>query len=230
MNESPLQIAIDGPVASGKGDIASRLARKLNILYIYTGAMYRALALLCIHSKVNLKDEKGVLDLLSDHSITMGEPDPTSSYAYAVFLDGKDVTDRITHQDTAQGASDVGSLAGVRSWMVDAQRAIANGKRVVMEGRDIALRVLPNAQLKIYLTATVEERSKRRHADWLAKGFLKTYESTLEDTKIRDLQDMTRSVDPLQKVEGVWVLDTTGMTQAQVIDTIVQELQKRRLL
>jgi cytidylate kinase len=98
-----------------------------------------------------------------------------------------------------------------------------------MEGRDIALRVLPNAQLKIYLTATVEERSKRRHADWLAKGYKKTYESTLEDTKIRDMQDMTRSVDPLQKVEGVWELDTTGMTQTQVIDTIVQELQKRGL-
>lgn len=230
MNETPLQIAIDGPVASGKGDIAARLARKLNLLYIYTGAMYRALALACIQSNVMCKDEPAVLSLLTTHTITMGVPDSSSTYAYAVFLDGEDVTERITHQDTAQGASDVGSLGGVRSWMVSAQRSIAEGKRVVMEGRDIGLRVLPNAQLKIYLTASVEERARRRHADWISKGIQKTYERTLEDTKIRDTQDMNRAVDPLQKVEGVWELDTTGMTQQHVIDTIVQELKRRNLI
>lgn len=230
MNESPLQIAIDGPVASGKGDIASKLARSLGLLYIYTGAMYRALALLCLRSKVDFKNEPEVLHLLTLHTITMAEPDVSSPYAYTVLLDGENVTERITHQDTAQGASDVGSLAGVRSWMVTAQRHIAEGKRVVMEGRDIALRVLPDAQLKIYLTASVKERARRRHADWIAKGIQKTYESTLEDTKIRDLQDMTRTIDPLQKVEGVWELDTTGMTQLQVIGTIEQELRKRGLI
>lgn len=223
MNEAFLQIAIDGPVASGKGAVSFGLAKKLGLLYINTGAMYRALALACIEHGISLKDESSVLSILSKHTISFGDQNE-------ILLDGKNVTERITYQDTAQGASDVGSLGGVRSRMVIAQQKLAEGKRVVMEGRDIALRVLPNAQLKIYLTASVEERARRRHADWLSKGIQKTYESTLEDTKIRDLQDMTRRVDPLQKVDGVWELDTTGMTLRQVIDTIVQELHIRGLL
>ena len=230
MSALPLQIAIDGPVASGKGDIAARIARKFHLLYIYTGAMYRALALLCIRHGVSFKDEAHVLPLLQSHAIAITEPSADAAFSYAISIDGEDVTERITHQDTAQGASDVGSIASVRSWMVMAQQRIAQGKRVVMEGRDIALRVLPNAQLKIYLTATVEERARRRHADWITKGISKSFEETLSDTKIRDTQDMTRSVDPLQKVAGVWELDTTGMTQTQVLDTIEQEIRNRGLL
>ncbi len=227
MSELPLQIAIDGPVASGKGDIAARLASTFHLLYVYTGAMYRALALLCIQSGVPLKDESAVLSLLKKHSIAMSQPPVGSFYPYHITLNGVDVTERITHQDTAQGASDVGSLKAVRAWMVDVQKQIAKDNRVVMEGRDIALRVLPFAQLKIYLTASVEARAKRRYAQWLEKGIQKTFEETLEDTKIRDQQDMNRAVDPLQKMPDAWELDTTEMTQDQVIDTIKRELQKR---
>lgn len=230
MNTTCLQIAIDGPVASGKGDIAARLAEKFGLLYIYTGAMYRALALSCIRAQISCKDEKNVLLQLATHEITMRVPDIHSSYSYCVLLGGEDVTERITHQDTAQGASDVGSIAAVRTQMVAKQQKIAENNRVVMEGRDIALRVLPHAQLKIYLTASVEARAKRRYNDWVHKGIRKSYEETLEDTKIRDLQDMTRVADPLQKVDGAWELDTTEMTQDMVVEAIEKELLRRDLL
>jgi cytidylate kinase len=227
---APLQIAIDGPVASGKGDIASRLAGKLNLLYIYTGAMYRALALACIRQGVSCTDEIKVMRILQDISIEIVAPDSESVYPYAILLDHKDVTERISKQDTAQGASDVGILPGVRRLMVTRQKKMAQGKRVVMEGRDIGLRVLPEAGMKIYLTASVGERARRRFLQWQQKGIKKTFEKTLTDTKIRDLQDTTREIDPLQKLSDAWELDTTHMSQDQVVRRICGELKKRNLI
>jgi CMP/dCMP kinase len=221
MNE-PLHIAIDGPVASGKGDIASRLAQKLHLLYIYTGSMYRALALACINAGVPCHDESRVMGVLKTISI-----DVTPN---TILLNGKDVRVRIMKQDVAQGASDVGVFASVRQWMVARQQEMAKGKRVVMEGRDIGLRVLPDAQLKIFLTASVEVRARRRFLQWQEKGIQKTFEETVSDTKMRDLQDTTRSVDPLQKLAGAWELDTTEMSQEEVVAVIIAELKKRKLV
>ena len=226
----PLQIAIDGPVASGKGDIASRLAGKLQLLYIYTGAMYRALALACIQQGVSCKDEKQVMSILRNISIEIVAPESDSEYPYAILLNHKDVTERISKQDTAQGASDVGILPGVRRLMVARQKEMALGKRVVMEGRDIGLRVLPAARMKIFLTASVSERARRRFLQWQQKGIKKTLKETLTDTKIRDLQDTTREIDPLQKLSGAWELDTTHLTQDEVVGKICEELKKRALL
>lgn len=230
MNDQTLAIAIDGPVASGKGEIAARLASTLHLLYIYTGAMYRALALACINEGVPFKDEKRVESLLERSDIDMSAPDPGSGYPYKIVLNGQDVTARIIKQDTAQGASDVGSLSGVRKWMVKRQKEIARGKRIVMEGRDIGLRVLPDAQLKIYLTASLDERAKRRFNQWQTQGIQKTLEETKEDTRIRDLQDTTRKIDPLQKVDDAWELDTTHMNPDEVVTTIIGELKRRRLV
>jgi CMP/dCMP kinase len=230
MNASPLAIAIDGPVASGKGEIASRLATQLDLLYIYTGAMYRALALACIEAGIPFKDEKKVVALLEQITIDVVASSKNSVYPYTVLLNGKDVTDRIIKPDTAQGSSDVGSLAPVRKWMVERQKEMAKEKRVVMEGRDIALRVLPDAQLKIYLTASVEARAQRRFDQWRKKGIQKTLEETIADVKTRDQQDMTRDTDPLQKVPDAWELDTTNMSPEEVIDCIKKELQQRNLL
>jgi cytidylate kinase len=227
---APLQIAIDGPVASGKGDIAARLAGKLNLLYIYTGAMYRALALACIRREVSCKDEKKVLVVLQNISIEIVAPDSSSAYPYSILLGHEDVTERISKQDTAQGASDVGILPGVRRLMVARQKAMAQGKRVVMEGRDIGLRVLPAAGMKIYLTASVNERARRRFLQWQQKGIKKTLKETLVDTKIRDLQDTTREIDPLQKLPDAWELDTTHMTQDEVVGKICQELKNKALI
>jgi cytidylate kinase len=229
MNE-PLHIAIDGPVASGKGDIASRLATKLHLIYIYTGAMYRALALACINRGVSCKDEKKVMNILKTLSIDIIAPSYGSKYPYSVMLNGDDISDRITGQDTAQGASDVGVIPSVRQWMVKRQKEMAEGRRVVMEGRDIGLRVLPNAQFKIFLTASVSVRAKRRFLQWQEKDIDKTFDETLEDTKMRDLQDTTRDIDPLQKLPDAWELDTTHLTQEEVVTIIIEELKKRNLI
>jgi CMP/dCMP kinase len=224
--KEPLQIAIDGPVASGKGEIASRLACKLGAFYVYTGAMYRALGLACIEHNISTKDASRVVDLLQKITIKLTEPKDTI-HSYTVLLDGRDVTERIEKPDTAQAASDVGTIAKVREWMVTRQQQLAIGKSVVMEGRDIAKRVLPHAKLKIYLTASAMERAKRRLLQFQQKGLQKTFEETLSEIKIRDTQDTTRTIDPLKIEEDVWELDTTNMKPDEVIDTIVVELQKK---
>jgi len=226
----PLQIAIDGPVAAGKGDIAARLAKACHLIYINTGAMYRMLALACIEKNVDRSDVKEVLHVLDTVTIDLGAPEKNSAKTFVALLDGRDVTDRILDPDVSRGSSDVAVIPEVRRRMVDLQKHMAQGKAVVMEGRDIGLRVLPHAQLKIYLTASVEERSKRRFLQWQEKGITKSLEETIADTKFRDTQDMTRATDPLQKLPDAWELDTTGMTQDEVITTIVKELERRTLV
>lgn len=219
-----LQIAIDGPVAAGKGDIASRLAKELGLLYIYTGAMYRALGMACRKYGVNPKDKQAVIKLLHELTIDLSEPGPHGELPY----NGVDVSPEIF--DYGQEASDVSVIPEVRQFMVRRQQEIAKGKPVVMEGRDIGLRVLPRAQLKIYLTATVEERARRRWKQKQGKGVDESYQQVLAETRVRDEQDMNRKSDPLQKLPDAWELDTTNMTQEEVVTAIKGELARRGLL
>jgi len=228
MEGKPLQIAIDGPVAAGKGDIAARLAKECHLVYIYTGAMYRALALACIRNGVSFDDKAQVLSTLSLITLDFGQADPGETCK--IFLNKEDVTDAIFEQSVATGASKVSAIPEVRKQLVARQQEIASGKDVVVEGRDIGLRVLPQAQLKIYLTASPEERARRRFLQWKEKGIAKTFEETLLDTKNRDSQDMTRDADPLMKLPDAWELDTTGLSQDEVIRRIKVELQNRHLV
>ncbi|MBI5018719.1 (d)CMP kinase [Candidatus Gottesmanbacteria bacterium] len=225
-----VQIAIDGPVGSGKSDISASLATTLGFVFIYTGAMYRALALLCQQSGVDTKDAQGALALLSTHTIDLEPPLPDSKKPYRAFIDGKDVTEQLFTPDVDRGSSDVGVIPDVRKFMVRRQQELAKGKSVIMEGRDIGLRVLPEANLKIYLTADPEERAKRRYEQYRRKGTAKTLEEMIEDTKFRDAQDMSRVTDPLQKLPDAWELDTTHMSQDDVIRAIIGELKKRSLI
>ena len=225
-----LQIAIDGPVAAGKGDIAARLAKKLHLLYIYTGAMYRMLALACIKEGVSLKDEQGVFAVLQKSHIELMRPEKDSTETFIAVLNGTEVNDRIMEPDVASGASDVGVFPSVRIEMVARQQKIADDKPVVMEGRDIGLRVLPNAQLKVFLTASLEERAKRRFDQWKQKGIDVSMDEVIEETKSRDTQDIERATDPLQKLPDSWELDSTNVPQEQVVDAIIGELTKRNLL
>ncbi len=225
-----LQIAIDGPVAAGKGDIAARLAQKLHLLYIYTGAMYRMLALACITDGVATKDEQGVYAVLGKSSIELARPPKGSVETFIAKLNGTDVTARIMEPDVAAGASDVAVFPSVRKEMVIRQQQIADDKPVVMEGRDIGLRVLPHAQLKIFLTASLEERARRRFDQWRQKGIAVSMDKVIEETKARDAQDMGRVTDPLQKLSDAWELDSTTMTQEEVVHAIVKELTKRKLI
>lgn len=228
--KQPLQIAIDGPVAAGKGDIAERLAKRLHLIYLYTGAMYRVLALACMRNKIPTTDAPKIVELLNQIQIDFIPQDQNTEHTYKLLLNGQDVTKAIFAQDVAQASSDVSVIPEVRKIMVSKQKILAQGKAVVMEGRDIGLRVLPQSQLKIYLTASIEERTKRRLEQFANKGIKKTYQEVLEDTKKRDEQDMTRSADPLQRLPDAWELDTTSMTQEVVIEKIIQELQKRQLI
>ncbi len=222
-----LHIAIDGPVASGKGTIAAMLAKRLGVVYIYTGAMYRALALACLRSGIDLADTDKVLEVLNKSQITMEEPSKESVRSFTVRLNGEDVSDVIGTPEVAKATPLVAAISQVRQHMVALQQQMAAKVSVVMEGRDIGLRVLPDAELKIYLTATVEERARRRFSEWQKKGIQKTFDDVLADTKKRDEQDTVRAADPLQKLPDAWELDTTGMSQDQVIEAIIQELQKR---
>lgn len=225
-----LQIAIDGPVAAGKGDIAARLAKQLNLIYIYTGAMYRALGLACLGKSIPTKDKNKVLEVLNQSSIDLLPADKSGEYPYRVMLNNQDITSQLLRPDVAMSASDVSTIPEVRLEMVKRQKLLANNKSVVMEGRDIGLRVLPNAQLKIYLTATTHERAQRRFKQFLSKGIQKDFNEVLEDTQKRDLQDTTRDTDPLQKLPDAWELDTTNLSQDEVVEKIIQELNHRKLL
>jgi cytidylate kinase len=224
----PLQIAIDGPVAAGKGDIAARLAGELGLLYIYTGGFYRALAYACHQAGISTKDKDGVLSVLKQSQIDQVEQTDVSEMPYVFLVNGRDVTSEIFAQD--MGASDVAVIPEVRQQLVKRQKEIAKEKKVVMEGRDIGLRVLPDAQLKIYLTASVEERARRRWEQQKTKGIQRSFEEVLEETKKRDAQDTGRESDPLQKLPDAWELDTTGLSQDQVVEKIKEELIYRHLI
>ncbi len=226
---SPLQIAIDGPVAAGKGDIAAMLAKEFRLSYINTGAMYRMLALACIRRSVGRKDEEKVLEVLQSIRIDLQPPAPGSTHTFRALIDDEDVTDLLLSPEVSAGSSDVAVLPAVRKIMVDVQKRMAVGRRVVMEGRDIGLRVLPDAPLKIYLTASLEERAHRRFKQWQEKGIRKTLEEVIAETKIRDAQDMGRETDPLQVLPDAWELDTTGLTQEAVVGKIRAELKRRNL-
>lgn len=230
ITKTPLQIAIDGPVAAGKGDIAARVAKELRLVYINTGAMYRMLALSCILGNIERKNEPVVMELLNTINIDLEPQEIGSEKTYKAMLNGEDVTDRLLNPDVSQGSSDVATLPLVRKKMVELQKKMAIGKQVVMEGRDIGLRVLPNAQLKIFLTASLEERAKRRWEQWREKNIQKTLEEVRKETEDRDRQDSERITDPLQKLPDAWELDTTNLTQEEVVEKILQELKQRSLI
>lgn len=228
--KQPLHIAIDGPVGAGKSDISSRLASVLGLTYLYTGAMYRALAWACIAQSVPLDDESRVVSMLRNTTIDLLPQEKERKYPVKVFVNNTEVTRKLFTPTIDAAVPIVSKIQLVRKEMVRRQKQMAEGRGVVMEGRDIGLRVLPNAQLKIYLTASLEERAKRRWEQTKEKGKDKLLSEVLDETQSRDNEDMTRSVDPLQKLPDAWELDTTGMTQEEVVARIKEELVRRNLL
>lgn len=209
-----LQIAIDGPVGAGKSTIAKILADKLGIIYIDTGAMYRATAFLATAQKIDLKDEKKVVALLKKAKIEFEKS--------RLFLNGQDISSVIRKPEMGLGASVVATLPQVRKLLVEKQKKLAKGESVVMEGRDITTRVLPMANLKIYLTADQEERAERKYKEFKNKGIEKSFGCVLEETIKRDTQDTERKTDPLKVVDDAWVLDTTNLSIPEVVSKILQ--------
>jgi cytidylate kinase len=221
------QIAIDGPVAAGKGTISRLLAQKLGFLYVDTGAMYRATALLALRQGLDLEDEAKVVALLEKSKLEMRNPLPpkeTDGRLTTVILDGEDVSWAIRTQKCGDGASKVAVLAKLRQVLVKKQQEIATSQNVVMEGRDITFRVLPDADLKIFLTGSIQARAERRHTQYLSKGVNISIEEVVQEIKERDERDMERKTDPLHIVDDAWVVDTSELEIEEVVELIADKV------
>lgn len=226
MSKKPLQIAIDGPVGSGKGTIALALAKKLNMTHIYTGAMYRALTLACLKENIDVNSEEKVFELLKKISI---ELKPTK-FDTRVLLNNEDVSDEIFLPKVANKVSIVSVHPSVRKEMVSLQKKIINKKNAIIEGRDIATSVAPHADLKIYLTADVKTRAQRRLTQLKDRGVITTFEKVLEDTQKRDKIDSGREVSPLTITPDSFVLDNTNLTIEETVDQILEKLKEKSLI
>lgn len=203
-----IQIAIDGPAGAGKSTIAKIVAEKLGFTYIDTGAMYRAITYKALQQGVLLADEAALAALLQTSTITL----KPSTNGQLVFLDGADVSDVIRTNDVTASVSEVAAHAAIREQMVAAQQQLAAAGGVVMDGRDIATHVLPNAELKVFMSATVEERARRRFVDNEKRGIPSTIESLMADIALRDKLDSEREVSPLVQADDAIYLDTTSLT------------------
>jgi len=224
-------IAIDGPVAAGKGTIAPELAEKLHGFYLYTGATYRCLALYCLNQGVDFTDEKAIIAQLENVSIDL--------FDNKVFLNDQEVTQEIKAADVARHTPIVAAIAQVRSAMVQRQKEIANKRRdegqiILIEGRDTATVVFPDADLKVFLTADQQTRAQRRLEQYQTMGNSSvTFEDVLQDLKKRDEEDTQRVADPLvtdpQKY-GYFIVDNTKNKETETVEIIINELRRRKLI
>lgn len=212
-----ISVAIDGPAGAGKSSVAKKVAKEMGYIYIDTGAMYRTVAVFAIENDIEVKINKNeLITALGDIKIDIKYVDDVQR----MYLNGKDVTERIRENDASMGASAVAVIPEVRTLLVEMQQKMAENGGVIMDGRDIATAVLPNAELKIYLTATVDERAMRRYREYVAKGVKCDYDEIRSDVIKRDENDMNRKASPLRKAEEAVLLDTTNMTFEQSVDEI----------
>ena len=211
-----MNIAIDGPAGAGKSTIAKLLAAKLGILYLDTGAMYRAVGLKALNTGVDIADASAVEKMLADTKIDVKQEGGVQH----VYLDGKDVSVDIRENRVSKAASDISAVPCVRYKMVELQREIAAKCDTVLDGRDIGTFVLPNAEHKIFLTASAEERAKRRYAELKAKGSDLTFEQIKDDILKRDYNDSHRALAPLKKADDATEVDTTSMTIEEVTEKL----------
>ncbi len=219
-----LNIAMDGPVGAGKSSIADEVAARLGILHLDTGAMYRALGLKALREGIDPKDETGIVALSErlELAVRIGEK------GQETLLDGEDVSSLIRTSEVSMAASTVSRYAPVRRRMVALQQQLAAGQDMIVDGRDICTTVLPKAPLKIYLTASAEERARRRWKEMQEKGGTDSYEEILRQVRERDAQDMGRAVEPLRPAEDAVIVDTTEMSFEQVVNAITGMAERIR--
>lgn len=223
MNTHKIAVAVDGPAGAGKSSISKIVAKKLGYLYIDTGAMYRSVTWAVLHNHIDVNNQKAVEALLPELDLTMEASDDSCK----VFIAGQDVTDFIRTPQVNNAVSIVASYKGVRQYLVERQRLMAEAGGVILDGRDIGSVVLPNAELKIYLTASVEARAMRRYLE--VKGTVN--EQTLEDIKDsvmqRDDMDKNRKESPLIQVEDAVLVDSSDMTFDETVEHILHLVQER---
>ena len=205
-------IAIDGPAGTGKSTISNLIAKSLNLFLVDTGAMYRCVAYKMLKEGILLEDKEKILKILENINIEFKD----SNNRQRVYLNGEEVTEPIRSKEVSELVSPVSAIKDVRYKLVEMQRELAKNKNVVMEGRDIGTYVFPNADIKIYLDASAEERVKRRYEENLCKGINVKYEEIMENIVIRDKIDSSKEIGALKIAEDAIVVDTTGKTLEQV--------------
>ena len=210
-------IAIDGPAGAGKSTIAKRVAKELGFIYVDTGAMYRAMAIYFVDNGIDGRDEAAVSKACADVDVKITYEDG----AQQVILNGENVTGRLRQEEVGAMASAVAVYAAVRSKLVELQRQLAAGTDVIMDGRDIGTCVLPNATVKIYLTASVDARAKRRYDELVQKGEMQEIDVIKADIEKRDYNDMHRDISPLRQAEDAILLDSSDMNIEEVTDAIM---------
>ncbi len=215
-----INIAIDGPSGAGKSTIADILASKLSYVHLDTGAMYRSAAVLAIKNNVSLSDEERIVDLMdTNFNLDMAND--------RVVLNGEDITDAIRTNEVSMAASDISKLSGVRRALVKSQQAIAKNKGYIVDGRDICAVVLPDAEVKVFLTASSENRAIRRLEQNKQKGIIDDYDKILEDIKKRDYQDSHRENSPLTIAKDAVVIDSSNMSIDEVVDAILKLVNEK---
>jgi cytidylate kinase len=210
-------IAIDGPAAAGKSTTAKLTAEKLNYLHVDTGAMYRALTLKVIEEQIDSENEELVCSVIKDCKIKLEKTD----FGNQVFLDGRNITETIRSREVTRNVSAISSYASVRKLMVEEQRKLCKQGGVVLEGRDIGTVVVPKAELKIFMVASIEERVRRRQKELADKGTNIDYEKLVNEIIERDAKDSKRTESPLRKAEDAIILDTSNLTINQQVEFIV---------
>lgn len=217
-------IAVDGPSGAGKSTLARMLAQALGYLYVDTGAIYRTVGLAAARRGISAENAEQVIPLLGELQIDLQYGEDGLQHMY---LDGEDVSDTIRRHEISRYASSVSALPEVRAFLLQMQRDLAARQSVIMDGRDIGTVVLPSADVKIFLTATAEDRARRRHAELLERGQKCDYEAVLHDVIARDEKDTYRAAAPLRQAEDALLVDTTGYSLEQSFNMLLQAIKER---
>ena len=217
-----ISVAIDGPAGAGKSTIAKMLAKKLNFTYLDSGAMYRAVTYLACDKNIDFNDNDNIIKVTKETDISINY----SNNDFKIFINNKDITKKIRSNIVDKNVSTIAQIKGVRDELVKKQRKIAKSKNIVMDGRDIGTRVLPNADFKFYITATAEERANRRYKDIINRGESnKTLEEVKNEIIKRDKIDSNRKYSPLKKAKDAIVVDTTKMTKKEVLQNLLSHIK-----
>lgn len=218
-----INVALDGPSGAGKSTIAREAARIFNFTYIDTGAMFRSLALKALERGIDIKSNPHSVEaMLKDTTLDISR----SNDGQLMILDGRDVTPFIRTPEVSKAASDIAVIPFVRTWLLETERALASRYNCIMDGRDIGTSVLPDANVKIFLTASAEARAKRRHAELADKGIDISYEDVLSEMKYRDEQDSNRSASPLRQADDAILADTTELSFEQSVSLVCDIIRK----
>jgi len=224
-----LTIAIDGPIGVGKSSLAFLLAQKLNLTYIYTGAMYRIVAYLALKNNLALNDQEKITFLLKKSEIKLDQPSKKDRYTDAI-LNGRNITHQLFTKETSRAVAYTSKLKKVRQYLVKLQQKLAKNKAVIMEGRDIGTKVLPQADLKIFLTADTKVRAERRWNQLKKINKPRSFAQVLKELNQRDKIDCQRQESPLEKAADAWILDTTKLTIPATVDAVINKLREKKLI